>query len=41
MNWIYSHIGGPLVRKDYRYLVFLLLMTWLSTAVWLVGTGVL
>lgn len=40
-DWLYRHIGGPLGRSDWRYLVFLLLMTWLSTALWLVGAGVL
>lgn len=40
-DWVYRHIGGPLGHDDYRYLVFILLMTGLSTAGWLIGSGVL
>ena len=41
MNWIYRHIGGPLTTKDYKYLVFIVLATELSTMAWLLGAGVL
>ena len=41
MTWIYAHIGGPLTKKDYKYLVFIVLATELSTMGWLLGSGVL
>jgi hypothetical protein len=40
-DWVYRHIGGPLGYADYRYLVFIVLMTELSTMAWVVGSGVL
>lgn len=38
---IYWHIGGPLTRSDWVYGLFLVLATNISTAAWLLGTGVL
>ena len=38
---IYRYIGGPLRKSDYRYLLILVMTTWLSTAAWLLGSGVL
>lgn len=40
-DWIYGRIGGPLGHADYRYLVFIVLTTELSTMAWLLGSGVL
>jgi len=40
-DWFYHHIGGPLTKWDYAYMVFIVLMTNLSTAGWLIGSGVL